>query len=228
VRVTARASHGGMADAVYCIHTSPFVSELLLTPRIQLGASLACLCFGSWEIWLRDSSVTRFLTFLGDRAVAPTTPGGPLGVHCTGGQSACRTASNINRVASRLGFCSPDRNMHNGHLRFAQKGTYYTHHTSLWPNPATAIPQALSWRRYIDFAMMSPPSRIKALCDHDNALPCLALQSSRGRRRAHFPSLARGVLIVPRSWWCAEAPLPASHCRSAAAVAAEASEIRRR
>jgi hypothetical protein len=28
VRVTARASHGGMADAVYCIHTSPFVSEL--------------------------------------------------------------------------------------------------------------------------------------------------------------------------------------------------------
>jgi hypothetical protein len=125
-------------------------------------------------------------------------------------------------------FVRPIDYMHNGHLRFAQKGTYYTHHTFLWPNPATAIPQALSWRRYIDFAMMSPPSRIKALCDHDNALPCLALQSSRGRRRAHFPSLARGVLIVPRFWWCAEAPLPASHCRSAAAVAAEASEIRRR
>jgi hypothetical protein len=34
-----------------------------------------------------------------------------LGVHCgcTGRQSACRTASNIDRVASRLGFRSPDR-----------------------------------------------------------------------------------------------------------------------
>jgi hypothetical protein len=109
-----------------CTVYNSLVSELLLTPRIQLSASNAYAVFchlkaGRMKIWLGESFVTRFLALLSDRAVAPTTPGGPLGVHCTGRQSACRTASNIDRVASRLGFVRPIDYMHNGHQRLPRK-----------------------------------------------------------------------------------------------------------
>ena len=189
----------------------------------------------------------RFLPLLGDGAVAPTTtlPSRAVGrtLRCAGRRAKCRTASNIDRAASRLGSRSPDRYMRNGHQR-AQKGTvdyqihtYHPHHTSASATP-TSIPhpsKLLSTRRYIVL-----PQDVSAQ-PHEGALrsrQCTAVLGAAiesWTQSSTFPSHARGaqvgsqVLIVPSPWWCAEAPLPASHCRSStAAVAAEVSEVRRR
>lgn len=137
--------------------------------------------------------VTRFLPLLDDRAVAPTThPWRAVGrtLRCAGRQAACRTASNIDRVASRLGFVRPiDTCTTATNVCPERYGTYLPstpHLSSATPTSIPHLSKLFPGAVTSSSLKMSPPSRMKALCDHDNAPPCLALQSSRGRSRAHF------------------------------------------